>query len=105
LSGYPKLESKKPKGQRKTEPKPLLWVLEYRVSTGDWLPVYKRQLPSAKAQKLKNEQKRKFRGEYRFTTMVNNENVEDVEDHFHRSRMRSEEYKALGDALHRWILG
>jgi hypothetical protein len=28
-----------------------------------------------------------------------------VEDHFQRSRMGSEEYKALGDALHRWILG
>jgi hypothetical protein len=100
-----KIESKKPKGQRKTKLKPLLWVLEYRVSTGDWLPVYKRRLRFAKARKLRNEQKTKFRGEYRFTTLVNNENVEDVEDHFHRSRMGSEEYKGLGDALHRWILG
>ena len=100
-----KIESKKPKGQRKTKLRPLLWVLEYRVSTGDWLPVYKRRLPFAQAQKLRNEQKRKFRGEYRFTTVVNNKNVEDVSDHFHRSRMGSEEHKALGDALHRWILG
>jgi hypothetical protein len=37
--------------------------------------------------------------------VVNEERVEEVSVDFHRSRMGSEEYKALGDALHGWILG
>jgi hypothetical protein len=28
-----------------------------------------------------------------------------MQEHFDRSRMGSEEYKSLGEALHRWILG
>jgi hypothetical protein len=100
------MPNKKPKGWRKTKLKPLLWVLETRLGNGQWFPVYKRRLPFAKAQELRDEQKQEWpRFEYRFTTVVNDDNVDEVSDHFHRSRMGSEEYKALGDALHRYILG
>jgi hypothetical protein len=90
-----------------TKLEPLTWLLEVRLSNGQGLPLYKRRIPFAKAQELRDKQKRTFRsGEYHYTTVVNEENVEEVPDHFHRSRTGGdEEYKALGDALHRWIPG
>jgi hypothetical protein len=92
----------KPKGWGKTKLKRLTWLFEVRLSSGQWLPLYKRRLPFAKAQELRAKQKRTFRsGEYHFTTVVKEESVEEVSVDFHRSRMGSEEHKALGDALPR----
>jgi hypothetical protein len=95
-----------PKGRGKTKLKQLTRLLEVRLSNGQWLPLYKRRLPFAKAQELRDKQKGPSdQGIIPFTTLVNEEDVEEVSVHFHRSRMGSEGYKALGDALHGWILG